>query len=343
MTLADAYKDQYKLCLKKGIRAESGHYQTHIDFKGKRVYVSPDGADVVRYKFDIRGCIKKRKITMRNGEIKIIKYHKDRLPVYGTITRQKRFKKFIYKYLLFLRCDGIENRDLMKLYLLHCLRYKFEFWRKDRVKYEKWELYDPKYQYIEKMINGLINSAMKKEIDDKTREQFIVRHCCVVNPEVMDKYGGIRNKTNREKRKDVKTGERIATDNRIKALYDPELKDVDNAKRINISLRRLQEWKADNKDSLESLEQKITRLYDSSLSIRKNAEIIGCSVNSIRKYKNELNDMTVDNNETDDAWVDSILEEESMFWKDVPEPKRKKDDDWEEMERLFKDIDIDIE
>jgi len=59
---------------------------------------------------------------------------------------------------------------------------------------------------------------LNKNIDDRTGEQFMERTCCVVNPTVKDKFGGIRGKTNREKHRDAKKGQRMATDNRIRAM-----------------------------------------------------------------------------------------------------------------------------
>lgn len=352
MTIKDAYIEQLKTCLSKGIRYENGHYRTKIVFGNKDVYVSPDGEDVTRYVFDITGCLKTRVIKKEGKVVKVLHFHKDKLPVYGTITRRKGLKGFLFKYLLFLRCDGIENEDLLKLYVLHCLAKKFEFWRKKPVrshgngeeiitKYEDWELYEPEYTDVKKMIDGLIQSALRKQIDSETREQFIVRSCCVVNPEVRDEFGGIRNKVNREKQRDAKRGQRLATDNKIKSLYDPSLTDTDNAKRIGVSIRRLQEWKADNRDILESVEEKILRLYDRSLSLKKNAEIIGCSVNTLKKYIGKIKtvpQIEEENDEDDDSWIKRLLEKERPSWEDAPTAKRKNSEELEEILELWEGI-----
>ena len=236
MTISEKYINQLKVCRDKGLRFESGHYKTSIDFKGQGVYVSPGGEDVIRYVFNVTGCLKKRVIKKKGKVVKVLHFHKEKLPVYGTITRSRALKGFLYKYLLFLRCDGIEDKELLKLYVLHCLSHKFEFWRKDRIRYEDWVCYEPDYADIESMIDGLLQSAIKKQIDDETRNQFLVRTCCVVNPEVKNEYGGIRNKTRWEKRRDAKRGQRMATDNKIKALYDPSLKDEENAEKAGEQL-----------------------------------------------------------------------------------------------------------
>ena len=345
MTLLDAYRIQLKTCKEKGLRFESGHYETWLDFGGKDFYVSPDGKDVVRYKFSITGCMKSR-IIKKDGKTKVLHFHKDRLPVYGKVCNKKNYKGLLYKYLLFLRCDGIENPDLIKLYLLHCMTHKFEYWRKiptttindsDQivVVYNDWEMYMPDHSDVAKMIDGLISSAMKAEIDDQTREQFIVRTRCVVNKEVRDKFGGFRDKYKNEKRRDARKGCRVATDNKIWAVYDPRLKEEELAQKAGVSVSRIQEWKADHRDKLESLKDRINRLYDESLSPRKNAEIIGCSVNSVRKYADKLK---APKEETEDAWIDRVLEEKSSIWADVPSVKRKGSEELDDIMELLEEL-----
>ena len=336
MTIREEYIAQLKTCQGLGLRYEDGHYETKVAFGGKSVYVSPTGKEVVRYKFSITGCMKTRVIRKDGKVVKVLHFHKDKLPLYGTITKQKSMKAFLYKYLLFLRCDGIDNIELLKLYLLHCMVYKFEYWRKVPVKFEDWEQYEPEYADVEKMVEGLIQSALKKELDAETREQFLVQSCCVVNPEVRDEFGGLRNKTKWEKRRDAKRGQRLATDNKIWAHYDQTLTDEDLAHRAGVSVRRIQEWKADNREHLESLEQRIIRMYDWSLSPRENAEIIGCSLNTVKKYMRKMKPVLAAN-ETEDSWIDRVLEEESSFWDDVPEAKKSKSEEeelWEFLDDL---------
>lgn len=337
MTIEEEYIKQIRICQEKGLKYEPGHYKTNIDFKGKEVYVSPDGGDVIRYVFNVTGCLKTRVIRKDRKVAKVLHFHKEKLPVYGTITRSKVLKRFLYKYLLFLRCDGIEDKDLLKLYVLHCLSHKFEFWRKDQIMFEHWECYEPDYTDVEKMIEGLLQSAVKKQIDDETRKQFQVRTCCVVNPIVKDKYGGIRDKTKREKCCDAKKGQRIATDKKIEALYDPSLKDEENAIKAGVCLRRFREWKENNRDSWESIGEKIRRMYDRSKPKKENAAIIGCSLNTLKKYVNMMNDMPAPK-ETDDFWIDVMLEKEGPSWKDTPITKKKNSDDYEDLMELLEDI-----
>ena len=337
MTIKEAYIAQLKKCQTLGIRYTSGHYVTDVAFGGKSIYVSPAGEKVIRYKFNITGCMKTRVIRKNGKVVKVLHFHKDKLPVYGTITKRKGLKSFLYKYLLFLRCDGIENEELLKLYLLHCMSNKLEYWRKDKVKYENWEQYEPDYEDVEKMIGGLIQSSLKKELDAETREQFIIRSCCVVNPEVRTEYGGLQNKTNWEKCRDAKRGQRLATDNRIWAHYDKDLTDEELAQRAGVSVRRIQEWKADNRENLETLEQKITRMYDWSLSPRENADIIGCSLNTVKKYMRRMQPVPVDE-ETDDSWIERAVEEEYSFWKDTPDVRSKRSEEYDELMELLDDL-----
>ena len=353
MTLKDAYIIQMKTCLAKGLKYEAEHYETRIDFNGKDVYVSPDGEDVIRYRFEITGCVKTRKIKKENGRTKVLHFHKDRLPVYGKICNKKYLKGFLYKYILFLRCDGIEEKDLIRLYVLQCLNAKFEFWRKQRIlecvrekiveKYEDWERYEPDYANVRKMIEGLICSAMKVVIDDRTREQFIVRTRCVVNPTLRDKFGGYRDKSKNEKCGDARRGCRIATDNKIEAVYDPTLREEELARRASVSVGRIREWKADNKEKLETLEDRIRRMDDSALSLRKSASIIGCSVNSLRKIRAKMQEEADAENRkakerAEDDWVNDVLEKENLFWKDVPTPRKKHDDDLDDIMELLNDL-----
>ena len=341
MTITEAYRKQLKTCRDQGLTFDAGHYETTLDFGGKNYYVSPDGEDVIRYKFEITGCVKTR--VIKN---KVLHFHKDRLPVYGTITKRKTLKGFLYKYLLFLRCDGIEEKDLLKLYLLHCLTQMIEYWRKVPittireggrvVEYKDWELYEPEYEDIEKMLEGLIRSAMEATLDDKTREQFVVRTRCVVNPIVRTEYGGIRDKVKNEKRRDAKMGCRAATDNKILECYDPELTEEQNALKAGVSVGRIREFKADHRDMFETLKDKINRLYDETISPRKNAERIGCSVNSIRKYADKLKAVPVEE-EPENAWIEKVLEEGSAFWKDVPSAKHK-DDELDDLMELLDDL-----
>lgn len=125
-------------------------------------------------------------------------------------------------------------------------------------------------------------------------------------------------------------------------MYDPTLTNKENAQRIGIGVRRLQEWKSDNKDLIETLEQRIQRMYDHKLSPGKNAEMIGCSVNSVKKYAPEVKE--VDEGDEMEDWVSAILEENTSEWESAPAPTRKKsfleEEEERELDELLKDIDL---
>lgn len=315
MTIKDAYLDQYKKCLKKDLQVNmDGYYQTNVEFGGNSVYVSPDGKDVVRYVFNVNGC-KKTKVIKKGNYTKKITFHKDKLPVAGTITKNNRFKKFIYKYVLFLKCCDIVDIDLIKLYVLKCINTKFEFRRlKKSNEFKGWEVYNPDYEDMSKMVDGLISAAVKKDIDDKTREQFKLVTRCVVNPITV----GNRKKTKSEILVDAHKACRLSTDMKIKSIYNPDITDEENAENIGISVRRFKEWK---KENVESPKDRIKRLYDPSKSVSENAVICNVSESSIQRYKRSLKQVeevkeevvdevnVVDEFDDLDSWINSVLED----------------------------------
>lgn len=301
MNLKDAYLTQYRICVKKNLPVDmDGHYQTHFEFGGEPVYVNPDGSPVVSYRFSVTGCVK-------NIKGKFI--HKDLLPVYGRICTA-RVKGFLYKYLLFLRCDGIEDPDLLKLYVLHCLCKKMVYYTRDKSTSKvKWVQYTPDYKDVSKMVDALIQSVLKKDIDEHTRTQFMTITTCKINP----LKPGMVKKTRRERFKDARIGAGKATDLMIKSKYDPTLTDEENSQIIGVSVRKLQMWKAEHPDWWESKKERVRRLYDWSKSEVENARLIGVDRKTIRKYKPELEEVEevepVKEVEDDDSWVDKMLEQ----------------------------------
>lgn len=318
MNLKEAYLTQYRICVKKNLPADmDGHYQTRIEFGGKPVYVNPDGSDVVRYVFPLTGCVKKRPIK-KDGVFKVITFHKDKLPVFGKVCN-KRVKAFIYKYLLFLKCDGIEYPELMRLYALHLLINHLEYYTLDKSrKKHKWKKYIPEYKNVGNLLDKLIESALKKEIDESTRTQFRKVTKCVVNPVSVAKYGGRIKKNRTQFRKDGKIGQGLATDNRIREAYDPGLTDKELADKVGLSIRRIQEWKSSHKDELETKEARVIRMYDPAKSEVENAKLIGVSRNTIRKYKDkvkpvepvkEVDTVKPVDQLDDDKWIEEAIDE----------------------------------
>jgi hypothetical protein len=74
------------------------------------------------------------------------------------------------------------------------------------------------------------------------------------------------------------------TDENIAKKYNTNMTADENAINIGISPSRVRMWKRDNPDKVETIEQKILRLYNPELGWRKNAEIIGYSWLTIKKY-----------------------------------------------------------
>lgn len=328
MVITETYKTLYKSLLYSGIKVEkNGHYQTLLEFDGD-FFVNEDGSDVIRYFFNVNGCIKKRVIRYKDKKTKEIKtktlyFKKDKLPVFGTITKNTRFKKFIYKYMLFLKCDGITDKDLMTLYTLKLLKDKMEFWRKKKtvslddnnntiVEYKEWEMYEPEYNDIEKLINGLIKSVKKKEIDEKTRNEFIVKTTCVVNSEMVNKFGGIITKTKNQKLRDARKGSGKSTENKIKRLYDPSKSIKENAVICGVNEKTIQRWK---KKHMESTQDRIKRLYDPSKSVKENAAICDVSESSIQRYKRTLPKIEMKTEIEDNKnWIDDLLVEDDYSY-----------------------------
>ena len=154
ISINEAYLKQYRYCVNNNIYVDKrGHYETHIEFGNAPFYVMPDGSDVIRYEFKVDGCLKKKRF--KEGGWVYVK--SDLIPVYGKVCNN-RVKKFFYKYLLFLKCDGIEDRDAQIFYMLCVLKDKFVFYTRDKNdKCMFWKKYIPQYSNICKMFNYLID------------------------------------------------------------------------------------------------------------------------------------------------------------------------------------------
>lgn len=325
--MTETYKTIYKSLLHSGIKVEeNGHYQTQLEFDGD-FFVNEDGSDVIRYFFNVNGCVKKRFIRYKDKKTKEIKtktlyFKKEKLPVFGTITKNTRFKKFIYKYMLFLKCDGITDKNLMTLYTLKLMKDKMEFWRKKKtlsldennntiVEYKGWEIYEPEYKDIEKLINGLIKSVNNKEIDEKTRNEFRVNTKCVVNPVMVNKFGGITKKTKNQKLRDARKGSGKSTENKIKRLYDPQKSIKENAVICGVNEKTIQRYK---KKNIESTQDRIKRLYDPSKSVKENAAICGVCERTIQNYKKTLPKIEMKTEiEDNNNWIDDLLEDDYRY------------------------------
>ena len=314
ISINEAYLKQYRYCVNNNIYVDKrGHYETHIEFGDAPFYVMPDGSDVIRYEFKVDGCLKKKRF--KEGGWVYVK--SDLIPVYGKVCNN-RVKKFFYKYLLFLKCDGIEDRDAQIFYMLCVLKDKFVFYTRDKNdKCMFWKKYIPQYSNICKMFNYLIDSVMKKEITDDIREEFIIRTRCVVNPIYKGKFGESMKKSKDMILKDGRVGAGQATINKIKDVYDAAMTNNEIAEKVGVSVDTVKLYKK-KKIGLETKEEKIKRMYDPSISEVKNAKNIGVSRNTLRKYIEKLGlssslskDKSVSFEVEDDdidSWIDSVLE-----------------------------------
>ena len=188
---------------------------------------------------------------------------------------KKDYRKCIRSYASFLRADGIDNVDEMLYYILH-----YTFWH---ISFNRM-LKKISYDNTRPMIDEVIKWIMKKDIDKVDKSEFIDPRKTAAPNEIITKLGGIGKARKSEKIRAVRQAQRKLTDIEIAEKYNPDLTIKENAANIGIGLTRLKEWKKEYINSVESIEDKVKRLYDPSLSWKKNAKIIGHSVNTIKKY-----------------------------------------------------------
>ena len=195
---------------------------------------------------------------------------------------KKNYRKCIRSYAAFLRADGIDNADEMLYYILHFTFWHISFNRVLTITYEK----------TKPIIDEVIKWIMKKEIDEVDKSEFIDPRKIAAPDEICN--GAVRPASKSVKISAVRKTQRILTDKEIAEKYNPDLTDKENAANINIGLTRLKEWKKEYINSIESKEDRVKRLYDPSLSWAKNEEIIGYSINTIKKYLKMREPIAVD-------------------------------------------------
>ena len=207
---------------------------------------------------------------------------------------KKNYRKCIRSYASFLRADGIDNADEMRYYILH-----YTFWHISFNRMLKKITYDKTSPIIDEVIKWI----MKKEISEVDKTEFIDPRKIAAPDEICN--GAIRKARKSEKIKLTKQVQRKLTDKEIAEKYNPDLTDKENAANINIGLTRLKEWKKEYINSIESKEDRVKRLYDPSLSWAKNEEIIGYSINTIKKYLKMREPIAVDLGTPELGTVDS--------------------------------------
>ena len=187
---------------------------------------------------------------------------------------KKDYRKCIRSYASFLRADGIDNVDEMLYYILHYTFYHISFYRGLTITYDK----------TRPMIDEVVKWIMKKGISEVDKSEFIDPRKTAAPDEIYTKFGSIYKARKSDKIRIVRQAQRKLTDKEIAEKYNPNLTNEENAAIIGIGTTRLKEWKKENADRFESIEDKVRRLYNPELSWTKNAEIIGYSVNTIKKY-----------------------------------------------------------
>ena len=195
---------------------------------------------------------------------------------------KKNYRKCIRSYASFLRADGVDNVDEMLYYILHYTYYHISFYRGLKITYDK----------TKPIIDEVIKWIMKKDIEKVDKSEFIDPRKMAAPNEICN--GCIRKARKSEKISVVRKTKKLLTDKEIAAKYNPDLTIAENCANIGIKPTRLKQWKRENADSIESIEDKVKRLYNPELSWIKNKEIIGCSINTIKKYINQAESIAVD-------------------------------------------------
>lgn len=185
---------------------------------------------------------------------------------------KKGYRKCIRSYASFLRADGIDNADEMLYYILHFTFWHISFNRVLTITYDK----------TRPIIDEVIKWIMKKDIEKVDKSKFIDQRKIAAPNEICN--GAIRKARKSEKISITRQTQKLLTDKRISEMYNPDLTIEENCANIGVKPTRLKQWKRENADSIENIEDKVKRLYNPELSWTKNAEVIGYSVNTIKKY-----------------------------------------------------------
>lgn len=219
------------------------------------------------------------------------------------------YRNILRCYCYFLRLIGVENKDEMMYYILHYTTYSIKFNKILNITYEK----------TEKLIEEVIDEVNKTTIDViKEKSNFKDDREIFIPDEII--VNGVVKKLNKsEKTKIAREHFGRKTDDKISKLYNPDLTDKENCLIIGVKIRRLQQWKKEQRDNglSESIEDKIKRLYNPELTDKENCLNIGCSRNTLKKYKviepiEEIEPINKSNEiaEDDGSWIDDLLTKE---------------------------------
>lgn len=341
MKLGEKYKELLIKCRDSGLQYDKeGHYCTSIDFKEQDFYVNEDGSPVIRYVFDVNGCRKEMTIsakkynylkskgkledtiwkdkkvhleTIDGKKVMVHFFHKDRIPVFGKIMTTS-YKDLLYKYFLFLRSDGIDNPLLLKLFAVKFMIDKFE------------------YRHL--VYSGKVNEKTGKKI--YVYEEYEPEYG-KLEPVIDGLIGSVLNKEiDDDTRKQFEVSTCCVVNSVGRTEFGGVYRKVKCQKQSDA--RKGRKAATDNKiNSLydpsltmqenadmigvslntlkrwkkenkgESLKDRINRLYDWNKSLRENIKIIGCSQHSIEKY---LVKPEIEVRNEDDDWLDNMLNED---------------------------------
>lgn len=359
MKLGEKYKELLMTCRRCGIDFDGeGHYRTSIDFKGQDFYVNEDGSPVIRYVFDLNGCPKEMSITAKkynwlkdkgklkdtiwdgltvypkniNGVLMMTHtFHKDRIPVVGWIVRNQNFKDLLCKYLLFLRTDGIDSPLLLRLYLVKFMMDKFE------------------YRHL--VDSGRVNVKTGKKIYvydeyepdyDKLENMLMGLIRTAVKREITDDNRKsfevstccVVNDMGRTEfggvYKKVKCQKQSDARKGRKAATDNRIRSLyDSSLTMQENADRigvsLNTLKKWKKENKgESLKDRINRLYDRNKSLRENEKLLGCDHKTIMKYLVK-SEIPVDDRSEDDKWLDEMLVEDKNKYESSSTIKNKEE------------------
>lgn len=345
MKLGEKYKELLIKCMDSGLRYDKeGHYSTTIDFKGQDFYVNEDGSPVIRYVFDVNGCKQEMTISAKKynwlkseGKLKdtiwkdkkvhlelidgkemmVHTFHKDKLSGYGKLVKNIQFNKLICKYLLFLRSDGIDNPLLMKLYVLKFMIDKFEYRKsvytgKVNVKTGKKIYADEEYEPDIDKIEPAIDGFIKSVLKKEITDDTR-KQFEVSTCCVVNDMGKTEFGGVYKK---VKCQKQSDARKGRKAATDNRIRSLyDPSLTMQENADRigvsLNTLKKWKKENKgESLKDRINRLYDWNKSLRENEKLLGYDHKTIKKYLVKSEIPVVDDRSEDDEWLDKMLVED---------------------------------
>lgn len=276
--------EQYRFCLDNNIEVnKNGRYETPkddltVNIKGDKLWL----------KFNIR--------CKGGNRIRINSFNID--------SEKNDFRNVISAYVTYLRLDGVSNKDEMLYYVIHFIFYNISFANYLEVSYNK----------TKPLIDNLIDWILQKDISKIEIKENIIDKRKVVAPKLKNIEGRDFKMSKSDKIKEAQKHRKILTDKMIAEKFNPYLTDKENCEIIGVKIRRLQQWKKQERENGETKNklEKIKELYNPNLSLKKNCEVIGVgSVNTLKKYLKEINKkdnkVLEESYSNDTSWIDDLL------------------------------------